>query len=121
MRRYVFRHDRRRTYVQAATRASSARASARPAYDLVLIGAGVHAAAFLTALRQAGTALKVLVVERSGDVCATFARLGDAMVLNPYVLEGGPNANIVPGHFLQLSDFDELAERRSPPPSTCTS
>lgn len=116
VRDYVFRQDQRRRYVAAATRyLKRPRAAARETYDLVLVGAGLHAAAFLYRLRRIGADLHVLVVERSWEVCSTFAQLGDALVLNsPTFSRVGMNANVLPGHFIQVCDFDELAERPFP-------
>ncbi|MEO0602195.1 MAG: hypothetical protein AAF211_12210, partial [Myxococcota bacterium] len=113
---YVFRHDQRQRYVDAATRYLKRDQDPTPAdYDIVLVGAGLHAGAFLYTLRKARPDLRILVVERSEDICSTFARLGDALVLNsPTFSKVGLDANIVPGHFVQLSDFDELAERPFP-------
>ena len=51
--------------------------SADVIYDIVLVGAGVHAAAFIYTLRQSRPDLRILVVERSEAVCSTFSKLGD--------------------------------------------
>lgn len=116
IRAHVSRQDRRRRYVEAATRHLTRRSEpADVIYDIVLVGAGVHAAAFIYTLRQSRPDLRILVVERSEAVCSTFSKLGDALVLNsPTFSKVGLNANIMQGHFVQLSDFDDLAERPFP-------
>ncbi|MEM6732056.1 MAG: FAD-dependent oxidoreductase, partial [Myxococcota bacterium] len=84
-------------------------------YDVVLVGAGVHSASFLYSLKKKTPNVRVLVVEQSQTVCSTFFKLGDSLVLNsPTFSKVGLNSNIVPGHFIQLSDFDELTERPFP-------
>ncbi|MEN0064164.1 MAG: hypothetical protein AAGA48_18585 [Myxococcota bacterium] len=116
VRDYVANHEGRGRYVDTAMRWLG-RTCERPSegYDIVLIGAGVHAAAFLYTLRRTGSPLRTVVVEKSHEICSTFARLGDALVLNsPTFSKVGLNANVVPGHFVQLSDFDELAETPFP-------
>ncbi|MEO0971886.1 MAG: SidA/IucD/PvdA family monooxygenase [Pseudomonadota bacterium] len=81
----------------------------------MLVGAGMHAASFLYTLRRVHPSLSVLVVERSPTICSTLAKLGDSLVLNsPTFSSVGLNSNIMPGHFIQLSDFDELVERPFP-------
>ena len=114
----AFVHDRARRarYVDMAT-AHLGRRTARGdgPFDVVLIGAGLHAAAFLYTLRSCSPHLRALVLEKSAQVCSTFAGLGDALVLNsPTFSRVGLNANIMPGHFVQVSDFDEVAERPFP-------
>ncbi len=116
VRDHVYERDRRRDYVAAATRyLRGKKPDLHRRYDVVLVGAGIHAATFLTIVKRRRPALEVLIVERSESVCSTFARLGDSLILNsPTSSKVGLNANVVPGHFIQLSDFDELAARTFP-------
>ncbi len=84
-------------------------------YDAVLIGAGVHAALFVYTIKKENPDLKILVVEKSSSICSTFYKLGDALVLNsPTFSKAGLNSNIMQGHFVQASDFDELFEKPFP-------
>lgn len=116
IRDYVHRQDRRRIYVEAAMRHLKRERSTHDGdYDVVLVGGGVHAAAFLYTLRHLSPGLRVLVVERSAEICSTFAGLGDSVVLNsPTFSRVGLNSNIIQGHFVQVSDFDEVVERPFP-------
>ena len=112
----VYEQENRRRFVAAAANyLKHKRPSLKRAYDVILVGAGVHAASFLYNLRRTHPHLSVLIVEKSTSICSTFSKLGDSLVLNsPTFSTVGLNSNIVQGHFLQLSDFDELAERPFP-------
>ena len=80
-----------------------------------MVGAGIHAATFVYSVKKNCPHLKVLIVEKSDSICSTFCRLGDSLVLNsPTFSKVDLNANFFPGHFIQLSDFDELAQRAFP-------
>ncbi|MEM6292387.1 MAG: hypothetical protein AAGA54_14025 [Myxococcota bacterium] len=116
VRSYVGDRVRRARYVAAAsTHLHAKRIDTERVHDVVLVGGGLHAAAFLYALRGSNPALDVLIAERSEEICSTFARLGDSLVLNsPTFSRVGLNANLVPGHFVQVSDFDEVAQRPFP-------
>ncbi len=113
---YVHERHNRSRYVSAATDyLRGKQPGADSDYDVILIGAGLHAAMFLYTAKQQNPAIKALIVEKSPDVCSTFARLGDSLVLNsPTFTKVGLNANLAQGHFIQVSDFDELAERQYP-------
>lgn len=84
-------------------------------YDLILVGAGIHAATYLYTLRKTNPDIKILIVEKTSMICSTFCKLGDSLVLNsPTFSKVSLNSNIIQGHFIQTSDFDELAERPFP-------
>ena len=70
---------------------------------------------FVHTAKQKNPGLKALIVEKTADICSTFSRLGDSLVLNsPTFSTVGLNSNLAQGHFIQVSDFDELAERQYP-------
>ncbi|CAN0462337.1 unnamed protein product, partial [Ectocarpus fasciculatus] len=80
-------------------------------YDIVLIGAGIHAAIFVYTIKQQRLYLNILIIEETQNICSTFAKMGDAMILNsPTFTKVGLNSNIIQGHFIQLTDFDDLSE-----------
>ena len=110
IRDFIYDRERRRRYTEAAwLHLSRPRKSTVDVYDIVLVGAGVHAAAFTYILSRARPDLRILVVEREQTVCAPFARLGDALVLNsPTFSKVGLNSNVVPEHFIQLTDLTNL-------------
>ncbi|MEL6195437.1 MAG: FAD-dependent oxidoreductase [Myxococcota bacterium] len=116
VRRFVYERDRRKRLVDAAASYLKRKGpSLRRDYDVVLVGAGIHAASFVYTVKKSHPSLSVLIVEKSSAICSTFFGLGDSLVLNsPTFSKVGLNSNIVPGHFVQLSDFDELAERPFP-------
>ncbi|MEM9074204.1 MAG: hypothetical protein AAGE52_37270 [Myxococcota bacterium] len=116
VRTYIYDHSRRANYVAAATDyLRGKRQNLDREYDVVLVGAGMHAAMFLYTARKITPGLRALVVEKSDAISSVFARLGDSLILNsPTSSKVGLNSNIAPGHFVQLSDFDELAERTYP-------
>ncbi|MEM8486456.1 MAG: hypothetical protein AAF564_12975 [Bacteroidota bacterium] len=116
IRAYVYNHDSRKKYVATATDyLKKKQPDLGVDYDVILVGAGIHAAIFLYTLRKKNPTLRVLIVEKSGAICATFFRLGDALVLNsPTFSKVGLNANVFEGHFIQVSDFDELVEKPFP-------
>lgn len=113
-----FIHDRenRASYVAAAAQYLKAKQPCADAdYDVILVGAGLHAGMFVYTVTKQNPGLKILVVEKSEDVCSTFSRLGDSLVLNsPTFSKVGFNSNLAQGHFVQVSDFDDLAERQYP-------
>ncbi|MEM9663279.1 MAG: FAD-dependent oxidoreductase, partial [Bacteroidota bacterium] len=116
IRRYIYNHESRARYVAAATNyLRHKRPCLRTVYDVILVGAGIHAAAFLYTLRKEHPNLRVLVVEKSEAICFTFSKMGDSLVLNsPTYSKIGLNSNIVEGHFIQVSDFDEVVEKPFP-------
>lgn len=84
-------------------------------YDIVLIGAGIHAAVFVYTAKRLAPELDILVLEGTSTLCSTFAKMGDALILNsPTFSKAGLNSNIIQGHFIQLTDFDELSEKPFP-------
>ncbi|MEM6273902.1 MAG: hypothetical protein AAF735_01560 [Myxococcota bacterium] len=116
VRDFIYDRDRRRRFVAAAASYLKRKGpSLKRDYDVVLVGAGIHAASFVYTVKKNHPSLSVLIVEKSSAICSTFFGLGDSLVLNsPTFSKVGLNSNIVPGHFVQLSDFDELAERPFP-------
>ena len=116
IREYIYNHDCRKKYVAAATNyLKKKRTRLSSDYDVIVVGAGIHAAIFLYTLRKKNPDLRVLIVERSQAICATFFGLGDSLVLNtPTFSKVGLNSNIMEGHFIQVSDFDELVEKPFP-------
>ena len=75
----------------------------------------MHAATYLYSIKKSNPKAKVLIVEKSHEICSTFYKLGDSLVLNsPTFSKVGLNSNIIQGHFIQTSDFDELFEKPFP-------
>ncbi|MEM9461289.1 MAG: FAD-dependent oxidoreductase [Myxococcota bacterium] len=117
VRDYIYHRRNRERYVAAATDyLKKKRPRLSNDYDVIVVGAGIHAAMFVyTAAKKTKPNLKILIVEKSAAICSTFSRLGDSLVLNsPTFTKVGLNSNVAQGHFVQLSDFDELAERPFP-------
>lgn len=116
VREFIYRRDNRRKYVDTALDyLKSKQLPVISDYDVILVGAGIHAAAYLYMVKKKNPGLKVLIVEKSPTVCSTFSQLGDSLVLNsPTYSKVGLNSNIVQGHFIQTSDFDELIEKPFP-------
>lgn len=116
IRDYIYDYRNRARYVAAATNyLRKKQPSPGTDYDVILVGAGLHAAMFVYTTKQKNPGLKVVIVEKSADICSTFSRLGDSLVLNsPTFSKVGLNSNLAQGHFIQVSDFDELAERQYP-------
>ena len=116
VREHIFDHRTRAHYVDSArTYLRNKTLMFETTYDVVVVGAGIHAAMFVYTAKQANPDLKILIVEKSDTICSTFCKLCDSLVLNsPTFSKVSLNANIAPGHFIQLSDFDELAVRAFP-------
>lgn len=116
IRTHVRDRGNRQSYVACAMEyLASKRPDLARRYDVVLVGAGLHAAVFLHTLRRSSPGLKALIVEQSNTICSTFSRLGDSLILNsPTFPRVGIDSNILPGHFVQTGDFDELADRPFP-------
>jgi hypothetical protein len=116
VRNLVYDRHARKKYVDYSLKyLRNKKISNHKVYDIVLIGAGIHTATYIYTLKKTNSKLKVLVLEKSQTVCSTFYNLGDSLVLNsPTFSKVGLNSNIVPGHFIQLSDFDELYDRPFP-------
>ncbi|MEM8605820.1 MAG: hypothetical protein AAGF92_01845 [Myxococcota bacterium] len=116
VRNHIYDRRDRERYVAAAARYLRAkRPCLRTEYDVIVVGAGIQAAMFVYTAKKRAPCLKALVVEKSETICSTFCRLGDSLVLNsPTFSKVGLNSNVAPGHFIQLADFDELAERPFP-------
>ncbi|MEL6543385.1 MAG: FAD-dependent oxidoreductase [Myxococcota bacterium] len=116
VREHIFNAQDRAEFVSNALEyLRSKKPDLNQSYDIVVVGAGLHAAAFLYTLKKNHPKLKVLIVEKTSTVCSTFSALGDSLVLNsPTFSKVGLNSNILPGQFIQVSDFDELAERPFP-------
>lgn len=84
-------------------------------YDVIIVGAGLHAATYLLSLKKIAPHAKVLILEKSSTPCSTFSNLGESLVLNsPTFSKVGLNSNFIPGSSLQLSDFDDLKEKPFP-------
>ena len=116
VREHIFDHRTRAHYVDSArTYLRNKTLMFETTYDVVVVGAGIHAAMFVYTAKQANPDLNILIVEKSNTICSTFCKLCDSLVLNsPTFSKVSLNANIAPGHFIQLSDFDELAVRAFP-------
>ncbi len=116
IREYIFDQNKRKKYVDTALNYLKSKLVADiSAYDILLVGAGIHAATYIYTVRKNNPNLKVLIVEKSSTICSTFSKLGDSLVLNsPTYTKVGLNSNIVQGHFIQTSDFDELVEKPFP-------
>ena len=116
IRQYIYQNSNRKKYVAAAANyLKTKRHRPNKEYDVILVGAGIHAAIFLYTLKKHSPELSILIVEKSEAICATFNRLGDSLVLNsPTFSKVGLDANILQGHFIQVSDFDELLEKPFP-------
>ncbi len=113
---FIYHKDDRRLYVDTALAyLKNKNLQHRKRYDVILIGAGIHAATYLYTLRKRNSAASVLIVEKTSTVSSTFAELGDSLVLNsPTYRQVDLNSNVIPGHFVQASDFDELQEKTFP-------
>lgn len=109
----VFDRNDRKAYVEIALGyLKSKQLRKHEQYDAILVGAGLHSATYLQNFKRRNPVSKLLIVEKASTVCSTFAELGDSLVLNsPTYARVGLNSNIVPGHFVQASDFDELLEK----------
>ncbi|MEM9605109.1 MAG: hypothetical protein AAGA11_19760 [Pseudomonadota bacterium] len=116
VRQFVYHKANRDAYVAFGLEYLKRKAQARAdTYDVVVVGAGIHAATYLYTLRQQRPHLRVLLVEKTSTVSSTFAEFGDSLVLNsPTFQQVDLNSNVVPGHFVQTSDFDELHEKVFP-------
>ena len=115
LRDFIYNKDHRREYVEFATSyLSTKEINTTIDYDVILVGAGIHAATYLYTLRKSPD-VRVLIVEKTSMICSTFCKLGDSLVLNsPTFSKVGLNSNIIQGHFIQASDFDELADKPFP-------
>ena len=113
LKKAVFDRDDRKAYVERALGyLKSKQLRKHEQYDVILVGAGLHSATYLWNFKKRNPLAKLLIVEKASTVCSTFAELGDSLVLNsPTYARVGLNSNIVPGHFVQTSDFDELVEK----------
>jgi len=116
VRDYIYEEQNRKKYVDFANNyLKNKKLKLSQNYDVILVGAGIHAALFLYTLKKINPKIKVLIIEQSSEVCSTFFKLGDSLVLNsPTFSKVGLNSNIVQGHFIQTSDFDELSEKPFP-------
>ena len=116
IRKFIYHKESRAEYVDFAWEyLSKKRPSSKKVYDITLIGAGIHAAIFVYTIKKINPGLKILILEKSNNICSTFYDLGDSLVLNsPTFSKVGLNSNIFPEHFIQTSDFDELSEKPFP-------
>lgn len=116
VRDYIHHHENRKKYIEMAHDYLKTKAqNLRKVYDIVLVGAGVHSALYIYNLKKKNPNLKILVVEKDSTICSTFSKLGDSLVLNsPTFSKVGLNSNIMQGHFIQTSDFDEMFEKPFP-------
>ena len=116
VRDFIYLKENRNRYVNFANKyLKEKKTHSEELYDVILIGAGIHAATYIYTLKKTNPKAKVLIVEKSSDICATFFKLGDSLVLNsPTFTKVGLNSNIIQGHFIQTSDFDELLEKPFP-------
>ncbi|NRA47064.1 MAG: NAD(P)-binding domain-containing protein [Oligoflexales bacterium] len=116
IRDFVFLNDNRKVYVDSALEyLRNKQLQASETYDAIIVGAGIHAATCLHALRKKTPHVKVLIVEKTTTISSTFANYGDSLVLNsPTYVNVGLDSNVIPGHFIQASDFDELVEKPFP-------
>lgn len=116
LRDYILNKDGRNLYVEHAVNYLKNKShDICEMYDVIIIGAGIHAATYIYTIKKHNPTVRMLVLEKTSCICSTFAKLGDSLVLNsPTYTKVGLNSNIVPGHFIQLSDFDELFENSFP-------
>lgn len=116
VRNFIYKKTNRKNYVsEAKSYLKNKELIFSEYYDVILVGAGVHAAIYLYTVKKRNPNLKVLILEKSSEICSTFFKLGDSLVLNsPTFSKVGLNSNIMQGHFIQVSDFDELFEKPFP-------
>ena len=116
IRDFIYNKDSRKKYIDMATNhLKNKRFPLDRHYDVILVGGGIHAAVFLYTVKKISPHSKILIVEKSFDICSTFFKLGDSLVLNsPTFSKVGLNSNIIQGHFIQVSDFDDLCEKPFP-------
>ena len=116
VRNFVYKKCNRKNYVtEAKSYLKNKELNYGEFYDVILVGAGIHAAIYLYTVKKKNPNLRVLIVEKSSEICSTFFKLGDSLVLNsPTFSKVGLNSNIMQGHFIQVSDFDELFEKPFP-------
>tara|TARA_Y100001954_G_scaffold190680_1_gene204867 strand:+ start:3251 stop:4795 length:1545 start_codon:yes stop_codon:yes gene_type:complete len=116
VRNFIYKKSNRKNYViEAKNYLKNKELIFSEYYDVILVGAGVHSAIYLYTVKKKNPNLKVLILEKSSEICATFCKLGDSLVLNsPTFSKVGLNSNIMQGHFIQVSDFDELFEKPFP-------
>ncbi len=116
VREFVYKRENRKKYVQEAdNHLKHKQLALSQDYDVILVGAGLHSAIYLYTVKKKNPNLKILIVEKSSTQCSTFYKYGDSLVLNsPTYTKVGLNSNIIQGHFIQVSDFDELATRPFP-------
>lgn len=116
IRDFVYLKEQRASYVKFAyDYLRQKKINKKNIYDIIIVGAGVHSALFSYNVLKENPDFKILILEKSNEISSTFAKLGDSLVLNsPTFSKVGLNANIMPGHFIQTSDFDELQERPFP-------
>jgi len=116
VRDFIYKKSNRKKYVsEAKNYLKNKELIFSDCYDVILVGAGIHTAVYLYAVKKMNPNLKILIVEKSSEICSTFFKLGDSLVLNsPTFSKVGLNSNIMQGHFIQVSDFDELFEKPFP-------
>ena len=116
IRNFIYKKSNRKNYVnEAKNYLQNKELIFSEYYDVILVGAGIHSAIYLYTVKKRNPNLKILILEKSLEICSTFFKLGDSLVLNsPTFSKVGLNSNIMQGHFIQVSDFDELFEKPFP-------
>ena len=116
LRNFIYESSCRNEYVKFANKKlKEKKIDLNKNYDILIIGAGIHAAAFVYTVKKLDPNLHILILEKSSEISSTFHQLGDSLVLNsPTFSKVGLNSNIFQGHFIQTSDFDELSEKPFP-------
>lgn len=107
--------DRSRLLGQAMLRATDKQDNEFFVYDYLVIGAGVQSSIFSNGMRESGSNLKGLVVEKSDSVASTFASSPDFFRINSTnradiagqrVAPGEGNLNRFPGSPIQIPDME---------------
>lgn len=116
IRKYIHQKEDRQKYVAFALHylknKKQRKCKERPC---AIIGAGAHSALFIYHQRMKNPKRKFVLLEKHHSPASTFQKLGAGLVLNsPTYPQISLDANIFPGHFVQLSDFDTLGLRPFP-------
>ena len=96
VRDFIYNKNKRIEYVKYGSELPKRKnINSKNTYDIVLIGAGIHASVFVYTIKQINPNLKILVIEKDKNICSTFYKLGESLVLNsPTFTKVGLNSNI---------------------------